>query len=74
MFNRKGNRFNLRPARKPQGFNASALQVRRAYMAHFNRPIPKDKTYVEMGNELVSALGLTEAQRFILSQSNDPSE
>ncbi len=61
--------------RKPQGFNASALQVRRAWEAHNGRRMSEAEaklTYSELGNQLVVAMGLEAAQAYIMAQSNDP--
>jgi len=59
------------PKKKPQSFNASCLQVRRAYENHFGILIGS-MSYQEAGNILVKEMGLEAAQTFILSQSNDP--
>jgi hypothetical protein len=56
-----------------QGFNASCLQIRRAYLAHFGTDMPEDKTYQSAANLILSSMGRERGQEFILAQSNDPS-
>lgn len=58
--------------RQQQGFNASGLQVRRAYFQHFQVKMPDNMTFQAAGVELVKALGLEGAKALILSVSNDP--
>lgn len=56
----------------PKGFNATALQVRRAYNAHFGHDLPGNSTYAACAQQIVDALGMEAAEAFILGQSNDP--
>jgi hypothetical protein len=58
--------------RKQTGFNASALQVHRAYLQHFGH-YDESKPFDVQGQEIVAAMGLEAARAFILSMSNDPS-
>ena len=50
----------------------SFLQVRRAYQRYFGKLMREDLTYEAAGHELIKALGLKAAQKFIGNQSNDP--
>jgi hypothetical protein len=60
----------IRPA-PPKGFDATALQVRRAYEAHYGEPIPDRMPYVDAGNRMVADLGHDAARALIQGQSND---
>lgn len=65
-----------RPYRKPapKGFNATALQFRRAYQAHTGRTMEQDgvTTYEAAGRAIVDAMGWEAAEAFVRGQSNDP--
>lgn len=63
------------PYRKPapKGFNASALQFKRAYKAQFGRTMEQNgiNSYADAGLKIVEVLGWEAAQDFVQSQSND---
>ncbi len=50
----------------------SALQVRRAYKAHFGRGMDGQQTYEAALKEIVAVLGWDKGCAFVVSQSNDP--
>jgi hypothetical protein len=52
--------------------NASGLQVRRAYEAHFGQPMPGKLTFQGAANVLMTQLGEKKAQELVASMSNDP--
>jgi len=57
---------------KSNGFNASALQVRRAYEVTFNARIPSGMTYAEASQAIVDAHGMDAAKEIITTMDNDP--
>jgi hypothetical protein len=57
---------------KSQGFNATALQIRRAYESHFGTKL--EGSYSEAAETFVKLMGMEKAHEFILSQSNDPND
>lgn len=55
-----------------KGFNASALQVRRAYEVTFNQRIPSGMTYQEASQAIVDTHGFDAAKEIITTMDNDP--
>jgi hypothetical protein len=53
------------------GFNATALQVRRAYEAKYHKKAPENVPYSTLGRHMVDVMGEEAARFFVQAQSND---
>lgn len=60
----------MRRTTPPQGFHASAMQIKRAWVAQNRRLFPADLAYRDASQQLQDELGYETARALILCQSN----
>jgi hypothetical protein len=56
--------------KKPQGFNASAYQVRIGWEYFHGRPFPGDLSFAQTGNDLAQDFGLLRVQAVLTAIPN----
>jgi hypothetical protein len=59
---------------KQTGFDATALQVRRAYVRYYGKPMNTGLPYNEVLNPLIEEIGIDRVKALVLAESNDTSK